>query len=100
MNKPKKVTDAQKAFGACEGYLPKAEDIPKDFWQFDGTKWNKAINEVRFNGKLPSLVPKKGIDPQAAWDHITACLRSWTPKDEHKEAGCSYLMSLWYDDII
>ena len=49
--------------------------------------------------KLGKLTPKNGIDAQAAIRHVRYCMGSWEPKHEHKEAGCAYLLSLWFDDI-
>jgi hypothetical protein len=39
------------------------------------------------------------MEAQAAMRHVQYCMRSFEPKHEHKEAGCAYLLSLWFDDI-
>lgn len=48
--------------------------------------------------KKLEVVPKEGIDPQKALGHITAIMRSFEPEHGHKEAGCAYLCSLWFEE--
>jgi hypothetical protein len=108
---PQTVTGAERAFGGgdkipygdWEGsdFMPSGDDIPAEFHEFRGTKWNKLFSEWFFNG-LPAdaeFVPNKGIDSERAFNHIATIMSSWTPKHEHKEAACAYLMSLWFKDV-
>ncbi len=98
--KPKQISTAQKAFGVYQGYLPEYKDVPEEF-KSGSNKWLKLVNTMMFKGtENLQLKPKDGINPQEAFDHISACMTSWGPKHEHKEAGCAYMFSIWFDDII
>jgi hypothetical protein len=103
MLNPKKVIDVEIAFGGDIGeLLPSMDDIPDEFDLPGNTKWNKIISMWFFQGLPPEtkFIPKDGIDSNDALRHIAAILRSFEPKHEHKESGCAYLMSLWFDDVI
>lgn len=101
--KPKDISDAELVFGPrnIDDYLPKYSEIPDEF--INGkSKWNRVISRWFFNG-LPEgtgFAYKEGIDVSKAIRHISACLSSFEPKHERKEAGCAYLMSLWFDDLV
>lgn len=98
---PQQITDLDSVFGKIEGLLPDKEVIPNEFWN-GNTKWNKIICQWFYDG-LPQktkFIPKEGIDYRTALRHIGSILRSFEPKHEHKEAGCAYLLSLWFDDIV
>ena len=79
--------------------LPAWEDIPEEFKQFNGTPFNKVVNTLFFNGGRLSdfLTPKEGVDLRRASRAIKACLSSWEPKHEHKEAGVAFMFSEWFD---
>lgn len=101
--KPMSVTDVEIVFGGrTEELLPPMSEIPDEFKNyFYGTKWNKIISEWFFNG-LPDgtdFAGKDGIDEKAALRHLKAIMGSFAPKHEHKEAGCAYLMSLWFERV-
>lgn len=93
------VTEVDLAFGGDrKKLLPEWSEIPKEFKDGD-TKWNKQFNMIFFGGRAPGTVTGvEGIDPQKAGRHLRAVMKSWEPKHEHKEAGCAYLMSLWFGD--
>jgi hypothetical protein len=75
-------------------YLPPESQIPKEFWRHYN-EWNDlASTKFYRGGELPP--EKNGIDRRAAFRHISACLGSYDPSHEHKIAGVSYLMSLWF----
>jgi len=78
--------------------LPAYETIPDEF-KHRNTKWTALFQDWFFYG-LDSLTVtmKPGIDKSAALLHISTIMKSWTPKQEHKEAGVAYLMSQWFDD--
>jgi hypothetical protein len=79
--------------------LPTEKDIPDEFWRGHG-KWNTLVSQIFFcGGKIKSMKPKGGIDSKDALNHIKAILASFEPKHEHKEAGCAYLFSLWFDEF-
>jgi hypothetical protein len=101
-SKPQKVSDLDLAFGGAGNLLPAYDDIPEEFKNNFRNKWVKAFGELFFEGfrKGTEFEPKKGIDAMAALKHIRAAIGSFNPKHEHKEAGCAYLFSLWFDDII
>lgn len=101
-DKPKEVSQLDMAFGAAGGlakYLPAWKDIP-DWFTHHGRTWaNKLISTWFFDGLNPSiLVPKEGIDKNLALRHLKTCMGSFEPKHKHKEAGCAYLMSLWFHE--
>lgn len=101
MIEPKEVSDAFMAFPANvikEGYLPPEIAIPDDYWRKE-TKWHKLFNDIFFSGlKSIKVIPKDGIDANMAWRHIGVCMRSFEPKHEHKVAGVTYLMDIWFED--
>lgn len=89
------------AFGGdMEKLLPKRKDIPKEYWEhYDGkqdvfTRW--------FYKGLPEdtkFTPREGINSENTLKHIRAIMASWEPKHEHKTAGCSYLIDLWFEKV-
>lgn len=93
---PKEITSP---FMPSEELLPAYDDIPDEFKRFTGTKWNKLFNDMFFYGlKSLTLFPKDGIDKEKAWRHIRIASQGRDSKHEHKAAGVSYLMSLWFED--
>lgn len=83
-------------------FLPDYRNLPEDFKYHRGNKWARLISDWFFHG-LPEdvgFIPKEGIDAQTALNHIRATLRSFQPKHEHKEAGCAFLMSEWFEDVV
>lgn len=94
------VTGLDLAFGGdMEKLLPAWEEIPKEFR--DGrTKWNRLVSTWFYRGlKNTTWSPKEGVDTQKALRHVKAIMASWTPKHEHKEAGCAYLLSEFFGDV-
>jgi hypothetical protein len=80
--------------------LPSMDSIPEEFKRWPGGKWNKVVSDWFFCGlKNAKWVPKPGINTSKALDHIFAIMVSFEPKHEHKEAGCAYLLSEWFDDV-
>jgi len=98
--KPVEIDSATAAFPASVAHLmPKREDIPAEFKRHNGTKWNRFAADWFFSGiKATGLIPKEGIDKNAALRHLSAIQRSFEPKHEHKESAVAYLASLWFDD--
>ena len=100
---PVSVTDLDIAFGGdINKLMPKYEDIPKEFHMCSSNKWNQLFNQWFFQGlpKGTDFIPKEGIDATLALKHIMAIMRSYQPKHEHMEAAVSYLMSLWFKDVV
>lgn len=98
--KPIKVHDAEIAFGGkMQSLLPAMADIPEEFRK-GNSKWNQVVSDWMFSGiKDCQWKPKEGIDPNEAIRHIKAIMVSFEPKHEHKEAGCAYLLSQFFDDL-
>lgn len=99
---PKPVTMRDIAFGpvSMKDYLPVMEEIPAEFK--DGrSRWVGFIAEWFFRGlskpRVGALKAKPGVDKLQALGHVKAVIGSYAPKHEHKEAGCAYLMSLWFE---
>lgn len=97
-SQPVEVSDAQVAFPAnLERLLPPMNEIPEELRYRSGTAWNRIVGRWFFTGLRGRFVWKEGIDGEAAMRHLRACMGSWEPKHEHKEAGVAYLLSLWAD---
>lgn len=100
---PKEVDAPTAAFpGSVIGtYLPEEKDIPEEFKPHGATDWNDLFSTWFFTG-LPQdtiFVAKEGIDKDKALRHINTCMRSFQPRQEHKEAGVAYLFSLWFEEV-
>ena len=96
---PKEISDVDYAFGSVNGLLPEYSDIPSEFKGI-GNKWNRVFNDWFFNGlNHCTWKPKDGVNSKMAIRHIATIMRSFEPTHERKEAGCAYLMSLWFDDV-
>lgn len=102
-NKPKEVDSVELAFpgGVIGRYLPKKEEIPDEFFRDHiNNKWIDLANEWFFEGiNGIQFLPKPGIDVKTAQKHLKVCLGSFEPQHEHKIAGVSFLMSLWFEDV-
>lgn len=95
------ISDLDLAFPArAMEWLPPMNEIPEQFKNPNSKeKWNRLFNDAFCFGLSDlSLVPKDGINPAKAWRVVRACVGSFAPKHEHKEAGCAYLLSEWFDD--
>lgn len=92
------TTDAEMAYGTTR-CLPKWEDIPEQFKQdiYYGTIYNRMIDAWFTGSALPqgevSFNPGFCHDGKDLYRFITAHLRSFAPKHEHKIAGLAYLLS-------
>ena len=63
--KPKQTADIDIVFGGnIKELLPEMEDIPDEFKQHPGTKWNTITSQWFFGelGKDTDWIPKEGID--------------------------------------
>lgn len=97
---PQVVSELDVAFGGdIKKLLPPMKEIPKEFTQFSNP-WVACISTWFFSGlNHPKFTMKLGVDQRAALSHIKAVLGSFDPPHEHKEAGCAYLASLWFEKI-
>ena len=105
-SKPKVVTGAELAFGPkkLSDVLPPMSEIPDEFKK-SKTQWNDVISRWFYSGlsKETQFIPKDGMsqeDFDNALNQIKCILCSFKPKQEHKEAGTAYLLSLWFKDVI
>lgn len=101
MNKfmPVEVTNVELAFGGdINKLLPTYEEIPEEF-KSGHNEWCRLVSTWFFRGlKSFDCIPKEDIEKKKAMAHISAILKSFEPKHEHKEAGCAYLLSLWFKE--
>lgn len=100
---PQPVDKIEMAFGGdMAKLLPDYKTVIPDEFKGNGNKWNKIFSTWFFSGlsKDTEFYPKEGIKLDEAIAHLRAIMASWQPKHEHKESGCAYLMSLWFDDIV
>ena len=61
----------------------------------------KVVDQWFFYG-LPdetTFDTRDGVDIKRALRHISACMRSFQPKHEHKVAGVAYLLDLFFEKI-
>lgn len=95
------ISNAELALGTTKA-LPKYEDIPKEFKNWNNpTKWNKLFSDMFYNGlEFLRVDPREGVDPEKAVRVIRSHMVTWEPKHEHKEAGVAYLMSQYFKDAI
>lgn len=99
--KPKKLDSLGMAFGPdnIRDFLPpyaQVRDHHSVFSDFIARWFFSGIGQA----EVDTLVAKPGIDKNDALRHIKACLGSWEPKHEHKEAGCAWLMSQWFEEPV
>ena len=95
---PQDVSALDLAFGAnLDRLLPQFQDIPDEFkWGLN--PWNRITSEWFFNGLDTDLIEsKEGIDQCKALLHLKVIMGSYSPKHEHRIAGCAYLMSHWFN---
>ena len=101
-SKPVPVSDIVLAFpaGVIGTLLPPVEDIPQEF--FKENKWTRLADRL-FAGLAEddqtTIEPREGVDVWHASRQVSACLRSFDPKHEHKVAGVAYLLSLFFADV-
>lgn len=64
------------------------------------TKWLNVVSDWFFKGlKDAKWTPKEGVDTAKALRAVKACIGDWSPSHEHKEAGCAFLLSEWFEDV-
>lgn len=91
---PKPVDNIAAALGDISN-LPPMSAIPDEFKRHGGNPWVELASRWFFSGLKQAPRFKEGIDGKAAMRALSACLRSFEPKHEHKTAGVAYLLSLW-----
>lgn len=100
---PVEVDDVTMAFPASVigKYLPPIEEIPERFKRHDATDMHRLVSRWFYEGLIgsTSFDLREGVDKRLALRHLAACLGSFEPKHEHKEAGCAYLCALWFKRV-
>lgn len=94
---PVAVSDLLLAFpAAVEHLMPAPEDIPEV-----DDKWTRVVRTWFYKGLSADakFYMRDGIDGEKAFRHLSAILRSFQPKHEHKEAAMAYLLSLWCEEV-
>lgn len=99
----KVVDDVTLAFPANvvrSGLLPAMEIIPEEFKRNRPNEWATLFSQLFYTGGVAGkdlyLYPKAGVDHRAAWRQVRACMGSYEPKHEHKEAGVAFMLSEWF----
>lgn len=94
---PQPIDDVTLAFpAAVSELLPPADQIPDDY---PGREFWLRFAERWWAGTLPEgteMHAQAGVDAQAAGRHLTAILRSFEPKHEHKISGAAWLACRWF----
>lgn len=91
------ITDAEIAFGTVK-LLPPYAEVPDDFKR--GNHYTDVMNCLFFGKALPEIEMefREGFQDNEALIQlnrvVSAHLRSFAPKHEHKIAGLGYLLSL------
>ncbi len=101
-SQPQQVDPVDARMGASTTHelIPAWEDIPEAF-KDDGHPWVSLMHRW-FAVGIPGSVmnAREGIIRRAALAHLSAVMRSFAPRHEHKIAGCAYLCSLWFLDPV
>lgn len=98
------VTDAQMVFGDIS-HLPPAHLLPEEYLRATGTDRDpvgcRFASDLFFRGSAAAkeydFTAKEGVDVVAAGRAISAILRSFAPKHEHKIAGAGWLCDQWFN---
>ena len=70
------------------------------YWNSFHSESVKIVSRWFFQGlENPKFYPKEGVDAEKAIRHITAVMRSFQPKHEHKTSTCAFLIDEWFDKI-
>lgn len=94
------VSDSELIFGTIK-LLPDDQDIPDEFCRPGGSSDNtyvKLFNDAFFSGlndlNFDVAEGFEEIDKGTIWRCISAHMKSFKPKHEHKTTGVAYMMSL------
>lgn len=99
---PIEITDLVLAFPAdVTDLLPTYGEVPEEF-KISTNPWVRIVSSW-FAFGLPADVEfhcKPGVDGETAFRQLSAVLRSFQPKHEHKIDGAAYLMSLFFEKVV
>ena len=99
---PKEITQLEVAFGPknLSEYLPDMKDIPDSYKRHGGRVSTRLANKWFFGGLEGAVFhPREGVDVDKAIRHIGACLGSFEPAHEHKEAGVGMLLGHFFEKV-
>lgn len=101
ISEPTPITDVVLAFPASVKHLmPPMLQIPAEF-RNGRSPWCRLARDWFANGLgKPEFHMAPGIDGDDATRHLSAILKSFEPKHEHKEAAVAYLASLWFQRVV
>lgn len=93
------ISDVDYAFPAhVLGLMPEFKNIPEKY-KDGNTPANAFVNMWFYSGvKGLRATPREGVDGVKAMRHLSAIMRSFEPKHEHKEAACAFLLDEWFSD--
>lgn len=101
ISEPTPITDVELAFPARVKHLmPPMLQIPAEF-RNGRSPWCRLASDWFAHGlRDPAFHMTPGIDGNNATRQLSAILRSFEPKHEHKEAAVAYLASLWFVRVV
>jgi hypothetical protein len=85
------ITDEEVEFGTVR-LLPEVVDIPAEFRA--GNQYTELVEALFYGREIPQvdINLKPGITSQALNRCLSAHLKSWKPKQQHKVAGLGYMI--------
>jgi hypothetical protein len=97
-----KLTKVDEAFPANVGWIPQMEEIPAQFHRPMNTKGGRFFLSI-FGGRMDysrmGMLPREGVDPEAAWRALVVCMTTFGIKHERKEAAFAFLVDQWFSDV-
>lgn len=99
---PTTVTNMDAEFGNSE-FAPSRAEIPDEFFNnFTHRKWHDIATQWFFDGLPHGTVfkPKTGVNKNQAIGAVSAVLRTFDLKHEHKKAAAAFLLSEWFEDVV
>jgi hypothetical protein len=100
---PQEVNDIDIAFGGdIKKLMPAWDALPEHYRDMNSHRPSfKCAMTWFYSGlKGAKAVPREGVDPKLAFRHISACLGSWEPKQEHKLGGVAFLLDHFFEGIV
>lgn len=100
-SKPIPVTDLDIAFaGNVIGkVLPPRSEIPEEYRKSSNPACQLAATWFFSGLKDATFAARDGISTTMAMRQIKACLGSFEPQHEDKEAGVAYLLALFFSEV-
>jgi hypothetical protein len=80
--------------------MPPEDEIPDEFRK-GRTQWNAIGQAWMFHG-LPENVEfyaHEGIDPEKAFNVVSATINSFAPRHQHKEAAVAFMLFSWFEKV-